>query len=84
MTMNQKIARPLIPGETPSKGMEVVIWTPKRGDNQGSEELVTWGADLPGLLPHFRAAVKEAKTRKRKDGLTRNVLIRQVLVREIV
>ena len=84
MTMNEKIVRPLIPGETPSKGMEVVIWTPKQGDNQDYEELVTWGADLPGLLPHVRAVVKEAKARKRKDGMTRNVLIRQVLVREIV
>lgn len=84
MMKTEKIARPLIPGETPSKGMEVVIWTPNHGDNQNHEELVMWGADLPGLLPHFRAAVKDAKARKRKDGIARNVFIRQVLVREIV
>lgn len=75
---------PVIPGETPSKGLEVVIWTAKQGDNQDHEEVVMWGSDLPSLLPYFKSALKEAEARKRKDGLCRNVFIRQVLVREVV
>ena len=66
-------------GETPSKGIEVVILT-----DGGDETIVQWGSDLPSLLPIYKEAVRQAKALKKADGKTRWVLVRQILIRETV
>lgn len=72
--------RAVIAGETPTKGIEIVIAT----NNGERDHVVTWGSDLPSLLPTYKQAIKDAKAAKRKDGITRWVLVRQILVRETV
>lgn len=69
----------VLPGETPTKGIEVVILV-----DGGDETIVQWGSDLPSLLPIYKEAVRQAKTLKKQDGKTRWVLVRQILIRETV
>jgi len=66
-------------GETPTKGIEIVIATNGEPDN-----VIQWGSDLPSLLPIYKEAVRQAKALKKQDGKTRWVLLRQILIRETV
>jgi hypothetical protein len=75
----QNIQRAVIAGETPTKGIEVVLSVAGEPDN-----VLKWGSDLPSLLPYYKQAVRQAKADKRQDGRTRWVLLRQILVRETV
>ena len=79
MKTNHKFPGIVIPGETPTKGFEVVVQ-----EHSGTEQVLQWTSDLPALLPVYKEAVQQAKESQKEDGKTRFVLIRQILVRETV